>query len=102
MKFIVTGGPSAELMLANLEEIKTGGRPSFISELRFPDEHQFKIMGEIEDISRNRAEAECYTVRLKHVRAIGDVTEEDKKRTPRRLAINLYYSNIRSGEAEED
>lgn len=102
MKLIVTGGPSAELMLANLEEIKTGGRPSFISELRFPDEHQFKIMGEIEDISRNRAEAECYTVHLKHVRAIGNVTEEDKQRTPRRLAINLYYSNIRSGEAEED
>ena len=102
MKFIVTGGPSAELMLANLEEIKTGGRPSFISELRFPDEHQFKIMGEIEDISRNRAEAECYTVRLKNVRAIDDVTEEDKKRTPRRLAIDFYYSNIRSGEAEED
>jgi len=102
MKLIITGGPSAELMLANKEELRSGGRPSFISELRFPDGRQFKIMGEIEDISRNKIEAECYTVHLKHVRAIGNVTEEDKRRTPRRLAIDFYYSNIRSGEARAD
>jgi len=102
MDYVITGGPSAELMLANLEELKSGGRPSFISELRFPDEHQFKIMGEIEAVSRDSAEVECFRVALKHVRAIGDVTEADRKQTPRRLRIPHYYALIRSGDAFAD
>ena len=100
-KLIVTGGPSADMMLATLEELKIG-RPSFVSDLRFPDGRQFKIMGEVEGAARDKTEVECFNIYLKQVCAIGDVTEGDRKRTPRRLHIVHYRANIRSGEAYED
>ena len=98
-KYIVTAGPSADMMLATLEEA-INNRAGFISDLRFPDGHQIKIIAEVDFISRDETEAEAYELDLKHVRPIGrDVTPEDMRRTPHRLSIPHYRANDRSGEA---
>ena len=36
------------------------------------------------------------------IECIGDVTEADRKQTPRRLCIPHYYALIRSGDAFAD
>ena len=98
-KYIVTAGPSADMMLACLEE-KTDNRAAFISDLRFPDGYQLKIIAEFESISRDKTEAESYQFTLKHVRPVGrDATPDNVRITPHELTVPHYSSNIRSGEA---